>query len=232
MRDSLPSVNSPAATGVAVALLLPAVQAAREAARRAQCVNNLKQIGLAFHNHLSMTDAFPSNIVDKDGKPLLSWRVAILPFIEQQELYNEFKLDEPWDSPHNKPLMSRIPTTYHCPSNPPTDPTLTNYLGFEGAGAILEKGRKVGIAGCTDGTSNTLAVVESARGVPWTKPEDLPFDPEAKPSLYGALSKHAGGFNALFADGSVRFLKQSIRFLTLKSLITRAGGEVIGPGAF
>ncbi len=231
-RESLPSISSPAVAGVAVALLLPAVQAAREAARRAQCINNLKLIGLAFHNVLSTTDAFPANIVDKDGKPLLSWRVAILPYIEQQDLYNEFKLDEPWDSPHNKPLLSRMPTTYSCPSNPPKDPSLTNFVGFEVPGGILEKGRKVRLADVTDGTSNTLAVVESSMSVPWTKPEDPPSDPGARPSLHGAGSKHPGGFNALFADGSVRFLKNSISLAIFEALVTRAGGEVVGPGAF
>src|SRR6202789_1676353 len=108
---------------VLIALLLPAVQAAREAARRAQCVNNLKQIGLAMHNYHSANDAFPMPaITDKDGKPLLSRRVAILPYIEKQELYNKFKLEEPWDSPHNKALLKEMPTTYLCPSQHKVEP--------------------------------------------------------------------------------------------------------------
>ncbi len=79
---------------------MPAVFASRSAAHRAQCTNNLKQIALAYHNVHSATNTFPPPaIADKDGKPLLSWRVAILPYVEQQELYNKFKLDEPWDSP-------------------------------------------------------------------------------------------------------------------------------------
>ncbi|WP_083712634.1 DUF1559 domain-containing protein [Paludisphaera borealis] len=231
-RESLPSVTSPASSGVLVALLLPAVQAAREAARRAQCVNNLKQIGLAFHNHDAVTGAFPGDIVDKDGKPLLSWRVAILPFIEQQELYNQFKLDEPWDSPHNKPLLSQIPTIYRCPSDPRPDSTLTSYLGFDGPGGFLEKGRKVQFEDVTDGASKTFAVVEAAEGVPWTKPADLPFDPKAPSSLFGAGSKHPGGFNALFVDGSVRFMNRATDAKTLKALITRNGGEAIDPGSY
>src|SRR4249919_3311122 len=102
---------------VLIALLLPAVQAAREAARRAQCVNNLKQIGLAMHNYHDVKNGLPpSAIVDKQGKPLLSWRVAILPYIEQQPLYDKFKLDEPWDSPNNKDLIQYMPSIYMCPS--------------------------------------------------------------------------------------------------------------------
>lgn len=231
-RESLPSITSPAATGTLVALLVPATQAAREAARRAQCVNNLKQIVLALHNYHDTFGHFPGNFVDKDGKPLLSWRVAILPFMEQSELYNEFKLDEPWDSPHNKPLLDKIPPFYHCPSQSYPDPTLTNYQGFEGKGTFFEKGMKVGIASFTDGTSNTVAVVESQEGTPWTKPADLPFDPNAPPSFYGAGMKHAMGFNALFADGSVRFLKLTTHPTVLKALITRNGGEVISSDSY
>lgn len=231
-RESVPSVTSPATTGTLVAFLLPAVQAAREAAHRAQCVNNMKRIGLALHNSHDTHGHFPGNIVDKDGKPLLSWRVAILPYLGEQELYNEFKLDEPWDSPHNKPLLDRVPAFYHCPSHPYPDPTLTNYLGFEGKGGLFEQGATIKIQDITDGTSNTLAVVEAEEGTPWTKPSDLPFDeaapgPDPSNRLYGAGSKHAGGFNVLIADGSVRFLKMTMSFVTLKALITRNGGEVI-----
>jgi hypothetical protein len=96
--------------------LLPATQSAREAARRAQCTNNIKQIMLAMHNYHSANNSFPRDITDKDGKPLLSWRVAILPYIEQAELYNKFKLDEPWDSPHKKELLKEMPTSFNCPT--------------------------------------------------------------------------------------------------------------------
>src|SRR4051794_3818491 len=98
---------------VLIALLVPAVQAAREAARRSQCVNNLKQIGLAMHNYNSAYDVFPPAVItDPDGKPLLSWRVLLLPFLDEQALYEQFKLDEPWDSPNNKPLLSRMPKVF------------------------------------------------------------------------------------------------------------------------
>src|SRR5208337_936304 len=103
-------------TPVLIALLLPAVQSAREAARRAQCVNNIKQIMLAMHNYISANNAFPRDITDKNGKPLLSWRVAILPYVEQGVLFDKFKLDEPWDSPHNQELLKYMPLVYQCPS--------------------------------------------------------------------------------------------------------------------
>jgi prepilin-type processing-associated H-X9-DG protein len=222
------SINPGTSVPVLVALLLPAVQAAREAARRAQCTNNLKQIGLAMHNCHDSTGKFPGDIVDEAGKPLLSWRVAILPFIEQNAVFERFRLNEPWDSPHNLEVAKSIPPTYVCPSRRlESENTTTTYVRFVGPGAFSEKGEGVSLASITDGTSNTIMVAESATAVPWTKPEDLGFDPENPGSLFGAGSDHPGGFNALFADGSVRFIKQTIFIDTLRALITRAGGEVI-----
>jgi prepilin-type processing-associated H-X9-DG protein len=228
-RESFPSVASPAVSGVMVGLLLPAVQAAREAARRAQCVNNLKQMALAMHNFESSTGAFPKPaITDKDGKPLLSWRVAILPYIEQAELYNRFHLDEPWDSPHNKALIKEMPPTFVCPSRAKAEPGTTAYRVLVGPGALFEKDKATRIAQITDGTSNTIMICESNEAVPWTRPDaELAFDPAANPSFFGAGSPHPGGFNVAFADGSIRFIKTSIDLGVLRALITRAGGEVV-----
>jgi prepilin-type processing-associated H-X9-DG protein len=162
----------------------------------------------------------------------LSWRVAILPFVEQAELYNKFKLDEPWDSPHNKELLKEMPALYRCPDRKKPEPFTTTYRGFVGPGTLLEKGQDITLADVTDGTSNTLMVVEAKEAVPWSKPDDLPFDPEAKPSLYGAGSPHPGGFNSGFADGAVRFIKESVAAVVFRALITRAGGEVVSSDAY
>jgi prepilin-type processing-associated H-X9-DG protein len=185
-----------------------------------------------MHNYHDANGHFPRAVVGKDGKRLLSWRVAILPYLEQQGLYNRFKLDEPWDSPHNKALLNEMPAFFACPSRP-LQPGLTAYRGFEGKGAFFEKDQDTGIANITDGTSNTIMVVEASEAAPWTSPDsDLPFDPEARPSLYGAGSSHPGGFNVATADGSVRFIKNSISAIVFKALITKAGGEVIQGAAF
>ena len=101
-----------------------------------------------------------------------------------------------------------------------------------GNGALFEKDKDIGVADVTDGTSNTIMVVEAREAVPWTKPDDLVFDPAAAPSLHGAGSPHPGGFNASMADGSVRFLKYTIDLKVFRALITRAAGEVVGRGAF
>jgi prepilin-type processing-associated H-X9-DG protein len=216
---------------VLLALLLPAVQAAREAARRAQCVNNLKQIGLAMHNYESANQSFPLQaITDRDGKPLLSWRVAILPYLEQEALYQKFHLDEPWDSPHNKALLAEMPMTYRCPSEPSPERTTTSYVGFAGTETMFGTERGVHFTEVTDGTANTILVVETKDKIPWTKPEDLPYDRNQPVTMPG--SYHPGGFNALFADGSVRFIRNSINELTLRGLITRSGGEVVSLDSF
>src|SRR5262249_8583387 len=141
---------------------------------------------------------------------LLSWRVAILPFLEQEALYNLFHLDEPWDSPHNKALISLMPPTYACPSARRTEPGLTSYRGVLGKGAPFEvtEGRR--LPDFTDGTAFTIMVAEAKEAVPWTKPDELPLDDDPMTLLGRFGSPHPGGFNATFADGSVKFIKNTI----------------------
>ena len=214
---------------ILIALLLPAVQAAREAARRAQCTNNLKQVGLALHNYHSAYNAFPDDIRDSNGKPLLSWRVALLPFFEEPGLYGQFHLDEPWDSPHNQQLLSQMPRALRCPSESGLSPEETVYQSFSGPQAFLD-GKPTRLFDMTDGTSNTIAVVETNQAVPWTKPADIPFNAQGPaPQVTGS---HPGGFNALFADGSVKFIRNSVSPQMLKALITKNGGETVGPSSY
>ncbi len=213
-----------------LALLMPATRSAREAARRAQCTNNLKQIGLAMHNYHEANGTLPpAAITDKNGKPLLSWRVAILPYLESGDLYSRFHLDEPWDSPHNHSLLGAMPSIYACPSDRTLKPETTGYQAVIGPRtAFTPDYRPLPFQDFTDGLMNTVVVVETYRGVPWTKPEDLTFD--MNPQLSGLGNPHGyhvNGFNALFADGSVRFLKSSIAPRVLGALLTRNGSEAI-----
>jgi hypothetical protein len=219
---------SPAASGAAIALLLPAVQRVRTSANRVQDANNLRQIALAMHNYNAEYGRFPpAAICSKDGKPLLSWRVAILPYLGQQNLYQQFKLDEPWDSEHNKKLLSLMPKVYVLPEGAAAGAFTTHYRVFVGpeAGFPLRKGRR--IAEITDGTANTWMVVEAREAVPWTKPDDLVFQPNKPLPLLGNYFN--GGFNAAFMDASVRFYQQPPPEKTIRALITPAGGEVIRP---
>lgn len=214
-----------AVIGVLVALLLPAVQAAREAARRSQSANNLKQLGLGLMNYETTYLTFPARAsFDKEGKPLLSWRVHLLPFIEELPLYKEFHLDEPWDSPHNRQLIAKMPAIYRNPSSP-AKPGTTDYLGVLGEGLFFEgsKGRRM--QDLADGAANTIAVVEvdPDRAVVWTKPDDWQFDP--KRPLSGLGKAHPGGFQALSADCSVRFISAAIDPKVFRDLLTIAGGR-------
>jgi hypothetical protein len=144
-----------------VALLLPAVQAGREAARRMSSSNNLKQIAVAMHNFHDAHGHFPpSATFDEDGKPLLSWRVHLLPYLGEQALYREFKLDEPWDSKHNIKLIDRMPMVFRNPSSPMQDP-VSHYLLPTGKGTIFADPKKIAsIRDIRDGTTNTILALE------------------------------------------------------------------------
>ena len=214
-----------------IALLLPAVQAAREAARRTQCINNLKQIAMALSSYHSAYGSFPPPATrDAKGMPLLSWRVLILPYMGQDDLYEQFELNEAWDSPHNAMLLNRMPPVLRCPSESMPVGS-TNYQAFVGPRTAFDPSLNgVRIAQIVDGTSNTVLVAESATPVPWTKPEDMPYGGPNAP--VGAGSKHPGGFNYAACDGSVRFMHQAT-FASLPPLIEiNDGARMMGPGAF
>jgi prepilin-type processing-associated H-X9-DG protein len=202
----------------------------RGSATRTQCVNNLKQIALAMHIYHDRHNGFPpAYTVDKAGKPLLSWRVLILPYLEQEALYKEFHLDEPWDSPHNRALIERIPTVYRCPSvvSRRADTGKTTYLTPRGKSTIFAGPESTRISKVTDGTSNTILVVDAAgsHAVEWTKPDD--WDVQAGLDLKVLFGNHPEGTNFAFADGSVHFLKDTIAPSILEKLLTKDGGEVV-----
>ncbi len=195
--------------------------------------NNLKQIALAFHNVHDAYNGLPVGIADKSGKPGLSWRVALLPYLEQDNLYKMFKLDEPWDSPSNKKLIQYMPKTY----SPPNTNTngYTYYRSFSGQGAIMPPLMQPGRPGqlmlgsklvaIADGTSNTLLAAEATEPVIWTKPDDLPFAPGKPPKLGGGV--YASGFHAVLCDGSVRFVPMSVDATTLSNMIQINDGQIV-----
>jgi len=216
--------------GILAALLLPAVQQAREAARRSQCKNNLKMIGLALHNYHDMYNSFPPAFVaDENGNPMHSWRVLILPFIDQAPLYAQYRFDEPWDGPNNSRLLPMMPAVFRCPSHgTPTD-TTTAYAAVYGPNSVFRGSSGVAIRQILDGTSNTLAVGEvTGANIPWMQPLDV--DVTIHPTIgdrSGFSSDHTGGCQFLMVDGAVRFVSENINQQTLQSLFTINGGEAV-----
>lgn len=230
------------AVAIAVALLggwlTIAVRDAREAARRSNCKGELKQIGLALLNYRETYGCFPPPYVaDASGRPMHSWRVLILPFIDQAALYREYRFDEPWDGPNNRKLSDRILlwsdySFYHCPSDRTAsgdvNATMTSYVAvvgretaWTGDGCVNE---------IPDGPESTLMVVEVANsGIHWMEPRDLHVSQMA-PTINakggrGISSRHLGGAHAATADDTVRFLSDKLPASTLRGLLTIDGGE-------
>jgi len=236
------------AWGPLAELLKTAGGEAQQQARRNQAIIHLKQIGLAFHNYLDVHKTFPAAAnFSPEAKPLLSWRVHILPFLGQEPLYREFHLDEPWDSEHNRKLIERMPETYRSRNFSPDEPTKTCLVGVtsdgeqaapasgDSAGAPLKdrigtmfQGREgIKLQQVADGTSNTILIVESdaAHAVVWTKPDDLPYD--AKQPSKGFGFDENGMVPTLFCDGSVRMLKKSLEAETWRRLLLRNDGNPV-----
>jgi hypothetical protein len=198
---------------------------ARDNARRAASVNNMKQIGLAMHNYHDANKHFPAAaIYSKDGKPLLSWRVAILPMMEYGNLYDQFHLDEPWDSEHNKKLIAKMPVQYRSPMSKLKD-FRSNYVVPVGPGTVFEGHEGMSFKDIKDGTSHTIMAVEvdDDHAVIWTKPDDLSYDPKEPAKGLGGVYKNC--FIALFCDGFVRLIKLPCPDDKLRAAFSAAGGD-------
>lgn len=168
------------------------------AALRTQSSRNLKQIALGSWDYQAKHGHLPAaSISDSKGTPLLSWRVAILPFLDEEELYRQFNLDEPWDSPWNIGLLKRMPDVYHTPLQPGemAPPHTTFYQVFVGPGTAFQPGAKLQIPrDFPDGAQNVILIVEAGNPVPWTKPEDLKYDPKGPVPALGAFRREKGRF--------------------------------------
>lgn len=233
------STTIPDVKSAAGASLLGALTEARGAAQRMNSANNLKQIMIAMHSWAdTYGGSFPPPVIyGKDGKGTVphSWRVALLPYLEQQALYDQYNFDEPWDSPANKEVLAKMPAVFRHPSEDPKSTDASYFVlrperlvADTPVGGLLtafSKQAGVRFADILDGTSNTMAVVEAKRGIPWTKPEDIVYDPAfAKPAIDSYTKE---GFQAGFCDGAVKFISNKVEPKTLQLLIMPQDGNPV-----
>lgn len=164
----------------------------------------------------------PPMTYSKDGKPLLSWRVVILPYLNEKSLFNEFKLDEPWDSPHNKKLLARMPAVYAPVGVTPPEPHSTFYQVFVGPHTLFEADAK-GISGKDASDYHTVLVVEAGEAAPWTKPADLPYAANKRLPALGGL--FPDGFHMALHRHGIRFVKSKFNESAMRLAIVRDDGE-------
>ena len=236
-----PFVAIPLVYGLSLAwLFMPTLGHPREASSRTQCKNQLKQFGLALQNYHDTYSVLPA---PTPGKPPVSWRVAILPYMDQSQLHATYNRHVAWDQIPNDAIARMEIGPYRCPSNElPQDAQgrwFTAYSMPTGPKTVGANPKGTAIRDIADGTSNTLLVVEACGAqIVWTEPRDV--DVSVQPTginlkgnapghSAGWLSSyHAGGTQALLADGSVRFVSAKSDPAVLKKLATVDGGELVG----
>lgn len=233
-------VGSMLALGLLIGLLLPSVPSAREAARRMQCSNNLKQLGLAFWNWEDTHGRFPDAVTAAEEQPPRSWRVVLLPFLEAGRLHEQYDVSRSWDDPANLPVAQTPLPTLLCPSDPHHHDEqrryFTAYVVVTGPETIYPEGQAIGSDAIDDGRANTLLLAEACgQNIVWTRPEDVHVrqnpvavnvagnTPTHSPSILS--SYHSGGAHAALADGSVQFISESIDPQVLRALTTASGSD-------
>lgn len=241
------SPQTPAFKELLAGVLVPVAQKAREASWRNSKMNSMKQLALAVLNFENSSGLYPGPIVDEGGKPLLSWRVAILPFLDQMALYDRLRLDEPWDSEHNLRVARALPAPFANPSHNELNARgLTTYLRpvYPGSDLAAAAGKNEPIASgkngtkiffapgdpirqITDGTSNTILIAEVApeHAVFWTKPADWEVDLENP--MAKLRTDQREGFVTAWHDGHAKFLSFKMPVDILRAVITKTGGEVV-----
>jgi hypothetical protein len=215
-------------------LLYFAFRGVSGAAERVTSSNNMKEIALTVMEYETRRQEFPTNSYSPDGKPLLSWRVHILQYMgpSEQALYQRFKLNEPWDSVNNRPLLDQMPLVYAAPadrSGRVATGNKTYYRGFSNPGAIFERrrpGQRISIPNITDGMSNTILVVEAGDPVEWTKPDDLDAAPGKPFPKLGGVRPTEDTVLVGFLDGSVRPIRKSIPEANWRAAVTYAGNDI------
>ena len=197
------------------------------------CKKNLHQIAIALHNYHDTYHCFPpAYVADASGRPMHSWRVLILPFLDKDELYTQYRFDEPWDGPNNRRLTDQTKSVFHCPSDKSGAPTDTSYVVVVGPSTVFPGTECTRFDDITDGQVNTILVVEMANsGIHWMEPRDLAFEdaikgvnPKEGP---GISSGHEGGAQIAKGDATVKFISNQTPKETLRWLLERNDGHVV-----
>lgn len=211
----------------AIKELAEGIRDGRARAKEFEKLNSLRQIGLAMHNYHDVYGGFPSWNTPQGNKENqgLSWRVYLLPLVEETELYNQFKLDEPWDSEHNKALIEKMPKLYQTAGV--EEPGKTSLHVFLGDRTPFGGEEPRGIIDITDGTSNTVMVVQAGadKAEIWTKPSGLEYDPAEPKKCLGNVGEK---FMILMCDGSARFIEAVLDDVTFRRMIEHQDGEPLG----
>lgn len=204
-----------------------ATQKAKMKMARARCNANLHRLVRAMHRYLDIHGHFPPAFTsDGAGKPLLSWRVAVLPYLGEEELYKHFRQDEPWNSDHNRKLLAKMPKIFASVDLPPKNKADTFYQVFSGEDGIFEPGKRIGIGDIPDGTVNTVAVIAAGKSVPWAKPADIVYDATTPlPSLTGGMIND-GYFSFATADAGFHMAINTIDPDALRPFILRNTGDL------
>jgi len=228
-------------------VLLPMVSATREKGRQAACANNLKRIGQALRQYRAKYGSFPpAYIAGEQGRPMHSWRVLLLPYLDEDSLalYRQYNFKEPWDSPRNLALASRMPAVYRCPSDvqeSESGSAETSYVGITGPGTVFDGVKpenflrpELGKGFIPLGPGNVILVAEQSQsGINWLEPRDLDVeqmsrrinDPAGNAMRSNHVRDHVHGANVLMCDGQVRFLDDSTEPRQLREMMTISAGE-------
>jgi len=200
--------------------------------KRVWCGERQKEITLALHNYHEFYGTFPpAYIAGEDGGPMHSWRVLLLPFLDQQTFYDKYRFDEPWNSPHNLELAVPL-DNYNCPSQPGGPSSMTNYVAVIGERTCWPGDRGRLLEEIVDSLDDTILLVEVAEsGILWTEPRDLhvqQMNPKVNaPHGQGPSSHHTGGMMVSLANGAARFLSADVSQEHLEALLTVDGDEVL-----
>lgn len=218
---------------VLFALIFPATRSAPQAANRTWCMNNLKNITLALISYADTHKAFPpAYTVDANGNRLHSWRTLILPYLDQQALYESIDLSKPWSDPANAKAYGTELDVFMCPSAK-LSKGLTTYLGNATIDGCFTGDRPRPISEITDSPDQTVLVAEvaPAQAVHWMAPQDadesilLNFVSRNKPA-------HNGVVNAGFVDGTVHALSVNLDSHVRRSLMTVSGNDALSAKEF